>query len=101
MERTQSSDSRWRQVIAVQSELEQSMVTLPELLDRDFKPRKVSARTVRFAQALEEVCIKTVEDGDMTKDLALLVGPDQPWLTTNQFFTKVDENLQKHMVDWK
>jgi len=56
---------------------------------------------VRFAQALEEVCIKTVEDGDMTKDLALLVGPDQPWLTTNQFFTKVDENLQKHMVDWK
>ncbi|HKJ36631.1 MAG TPA: hypothetical protein VKA36_08705 [Solirubrobacterales bacterium] len=52
MERTQSSDSRWRQVIAVQSELEQSMVTLPELVDRDFKPRKVSARTVRFAQAL-------------------------------------------------
>ena len=56
---------------------------------------------VRFAQALEDVCIKTVEDGDMTKDLALLVGPDQPWLTTNQFFTKIDENLQKAMADWK
>ena len=56
---------------------------------------------VRFAKALEEVCIKTVEDGDMTKDLALLVGPDQPWLTTNEFFTKIDENLQKHMADWK
>ena len=55
---------------------------------------------VRFAQTLEEVCIKTVEDGDMTKDLALLVGPDQPWLTTNQFFTKIDENLQKAMANW-
>jgi hypothetical protein len=52
MERGQSSDRLWRQVMAAQSELEQSMITLPELLDRDFKPRKVSERTVRFAQAL-------------------------------------------------
>ncbi len=55
---------------------------------------------VRFAQTLEDVCVKTVEDGDMTKDLALLVGPDQPWLTTNQFFAKIDENLQKAMANW-
>jgi hypothetical protein len=52
MESTNPSDSRWQQVLAVQGEFEQSMITLPELVDRDFKPRKVSARTVRFAQAL-------------------------------------------------
>jgi hypothetical protein len=48
MESTNPSDSRWQQVLAVQGEFEQSMITLPELVDRDFKPRKVSARTVRF-----------------------------------------------------
>ena len=47
-----------------------------------------------FAQALEEVCVKTVESGKMTKDLALLAGPDQPWLTTNQFLDALDNNLQ-------
>ncbi|MEO1205688.1 MAG: NADP-dependent isocitrate dehydrogenase [Pseudomonadota bacterium] len=47
-----------------------------------------------FTQALEQVCIRTVESGHMTKDLALLVGPDQPWLTTMGFLEKVDENLQ-------
>ncbi len=52
MESTSPSNSRWQQLLAVQGELEQSMITLPELVDRDFKPRKVSARTVRFAQAL-------------------------------------------------
>ncbi|MEO1283058.1 MAG: isocitrate/isopropylmalate family dehydrogenase, partial [Pseudomonadota bacterium] len=46
-----------------------------------------------FANTLEEVCINTVETGSMTKDLALLVGPDQPWLTTMGFLEKVDENL--------
>ncbi|MCH8201747.1 MAG: NADP-dependent isocitrate dehydrogenase [Proteobacteria bacterium] len=49
---------------------------------------------VRFAEALEAVCIETVEAGHMTKDLALLIGPDQTWLTTQQFFAKIDENLQ-------
>ena len=49
---------------------------------------------VRFAEALEAVCIETVEGGHMTKDLALLIGPDQTWLTTQQFFAKIDENLQ-------
>ncbi|MBU0723765.1 MAG: NADP-dependent isocitrate dehydrogenase [Alphaproteobacteria bacterium] len=51
----------------------------------------------RFATALEKVCIDTVESGHMTKDLAILISPDQPWLTTNQFLDKLDENLQKAM----
>ena len=46
-----------------------------------------------FAEALEQVCIETVESGKMTKDLALLVGPDQPWLTTEEFLASLDENL--------
>ena len=48
-----------------------------------------------FAETLETVVVDTVEAGDMTKDLALLVGPDQKWLTTMGFLEKVDENLQK------
>jgi isocitrate dehydrogenase len=51
----------------------------------------------RFAHALERVCIDTVEAGFMTKDLALLVGPDQHWLTTEGFLDKVDENLRAAM----
>ncbi len=47
-----------------------------------------------FAQTLERVCVDTVEGGDMTKDLAILVGPDQKWLTTNQFLDKLDQGLQ-------
>jgi isocitrate dehydrogenase len=47
---------------------------------------------------LEKVCVDTVEAGDMTKDLALLVGPDQKWLTTEGFLDKVDENLQRAMA---
>jgi len=52
MERTESNDSRWQQVIAMQNDFEQSMITLPALVDRDFRPRKASPRAVRFAQAL-------------------------------------------------
>ncbi|MCB1487435.1 MAG: NADP-dependent isocitrate dehydrogenase, partial [Bauldia sp.] len=52
----------------------------------------------RFARTLEKVCIDTVESGYMTKDLALLVGPDQKWLSTTGFLDKVDENLQKAMA---
>ncbi len=48
----------------------------------------------QFAQAIEQTCIETVEQGHMTKDLALLIGPDQNWLTTEQFFAKIDEGLQ-------
>jgi isocitrate dehydrogenase len=50
-----------------------------------------------FAHKLEEVTVATVESGFMTKDLALLVGPDQKWLTTEGFLDKVDENLKKAM----
>ena len=52
---------------------------------------------VRFAETLEQVCIDTVQGGDMTKDLALLIGPDQHWLTTGQFFDKIDENLKAQL----
>jgi isocitrate dehydrogenase len=48
-----------------------------------------------FAETLERVCVQTVEEGKMTKDLALLVGPDQAWLTTEEFLAAIDENLQK------
>jgi isocitrate dehydrogenase len=51
----------------------------------------------KFAHTLETVCVDTVEQGFMTKDLALLVGPDQKWLTTEGFLDKVDENLKKAM----
>jgi len=50
-----------------------------------------------FAQTLERVCIETVEEGKMTKDLSLLIGPDQPWQTTQEFLASIDENLQKAM----
>jgi isocitrate dehydrogenase len=48
-----------------------------------------------FAQTLEKVVVDTIESGHMTKDLALLVGPDQGWLTTTGFLDKIDENLAK------
>ncbi len=51
-----------------------------------------------FADTLEKVCVDTVESGFMTKDLALLIGPDQPWLSTTGFLDKVDENLQIAMA---
>ena len=51
----------------------------------------------KFAETLERVCVETVEAGFMTKDLAILIGPEQPWLTTTQFLDKVDENLKKAM----
>ncbi|MGE0586080.1 MAG: NADP-dependent isocitrate dehydrogenase [Flavobacteriaceae bacterium] len=51
-----------------------------------------------FAAKLEKVCIDTVESGFMTKDLALLVGPDQKWMTTEGFLDKIDANLQKAMA---
>ncbi len=56
-----------------------------------------NAELAKFAETLEFVCVNTVESGFMTKDLALLIGPDQPWLSTMGFLDKVDENLQKAM----
>jgi isocitrate dehydrogenase len=53
---------------------------------------------VGFAETLERVCIETVEAGDMTKDLALLISPDQKWLSTMQFMDRLDQNLKKAMA---
>jgi isocitrate dehydrogenase len=55
----------------------------------------------KFAETLERACIYTVEQGGMTKDLAILIGPDQAWMTTEQFFEAVRLNLEKAMNDWK
>jgi isocitrate dehydrogenase len=52
----------------------------------------------RFAATLEKVCVDTVESGFMTKDLALLVGPDQKWLSTTGFLDKIDDNLKAAMA---
>ena len=57
-----------------------------------------NAELARFAATLEEVCVATVEAGFMTKDLALLIDPDQPWLSTTAFLDKVDENLKAAMA---
>ncbi len=51
-----------------------------------------------FAQTLERVCIQTVESGKMTKDLALLIGPQAPWQTTQEFLASIDENLRSAMA---
>ena len=51
-----------------------------------------------FAETLERVCVETVESGAMTKDLAILIGPDQSWMTTEMFFDAVVDNLQKAMA---
>jgi isocitrate dehydrogenase len=51
----------------------------------------------RFAETLEKVCIDTVEAGFMTKDLAILISPDQPWMTTTKFLDKLDEGLKQAM----
>ena len=57
-----------------------------------------NAQLASFAETLEKVVIDTVESGAMTKDLALLVGPDQAWLTTEGFLEKIDTNLNKALV---
>ncbi len=55
----------------------------------------------KFAETLERVCIQTVEEGSMTKDLAILIGPDQAWMTTEQFFEAIRSNLEAEMESWK
>jgi len=55
---------------------------------------------VRFADSLEQVCVETVESGKMTKDLAVLVGPTQPWLTTEAFLDALDAGLKAKMAGW-
>ncbi|MGH6694441.1 NADP-dependent isocitrate dehydrogenase [Sphingopyxis sp.] len=56
-----------------------------------------NAELIKFADDLEKVCVATVESGKMTKDLALLIGPDQNWLTTEGFFEAIVENLEAKM----
>jgi isocitrate dehydrogenase len=56
-----------------------------------------NADLAKFATTLEKVVVDTVEAGDMTKDLAILVGADQKWLSTTGFLDKVDANLKKAM----
>jgi isocitrate dehydrogenase len=53
---------------------------------------------IRFAETLEKVCIQTVEEGKMTKDLAILIGPSQSHLTTEEFLAAIDENLRRAMA---
>jgi isocitrate dehydrogenase len=55
---------------------------------------------IRFADALERVCVQTVESGKMTKDLAVLIGPDQPWMTTQAFLDALDAGLRAEMASW-
>jgi isocitrate dehydrogenase len=57
-----------------------------------------NAALAKFANTLEKVCVDTVEAGDMTKDLALLVGPEQKWLSTTGFLDKISENLTRAMT---
>src|SRR4051794_10286047 len=57
-----------------------------------------NSELIGFADAVEKVCVATVEGGQMTKDLALLVSRDQPHLTTQEFLAALDENLQKSMA---
>ena len=57
-----------------------------------------NAQLKKFAETLEKVCIQTVESGFMTKDLSLLIGPDQPWLSTTGFLDKIDRNLKTAMA---
>lgn len=54
----------------------------------------------RFAETLERVCVETVENGQMTKDLAILIGPDQAWMTSEQFFEAIRVNLEAAMDEW-
>jgi isocitrate dehydrogenase len=55
---------------------------------------------VKFADALEKVCVETVESGKMTKDLAILIGPEQPFLNTEEFLATLDTNLKAKMATW-
>ncbi|WP_370673496.1 NADP-dependent isocitrate dehydrogenase [Pleomorphomonas sp. PLEO] len=59
-----------------------------------------NADLAKFAATLEKVCVDTVESGFMTKDLALLIGPDQKWLSTTGFLEKVASNLEAEMAKW-
>ena len=77
----------------------------PDRLDLRLDARPLVPRQVRqhaagadaSPETLEKVCVDTVEAGSMTKDLALLISPDQTWMTTRQFLDKLSDNLKKAM----
>jgi len=52
---------------------------------------------IEFARTLEKVCVDTVESGEMTKDLSILIGPDEPWLTTEEFLDALNSRLHEKM----
>ena len=54
-------------------------------------------KLINFANTLEKVCIECVENGSMTKDLAILIGPSSKYLTTNQFLDKIDNSLKRKL----
>ena len=56
-----------------------------------------NSELINFAQTIEKVCIECVENGAMTKDLAILIGKNQKYLTTNQFLDSIDGNLRKKL----
>ena len=53
--------------------------------------------TIEFAKRLEKTCINTVENGQMTKDLAILINPNQKWLNTEDFLKKLQQKLEKNL----
>jgi isocitrate dehydrogenase len=57
-----------------------------------------TADVVKFAQTLEQVCVDVVESGKMTKDLAILIRPDHPFLTTEAFMDSVDDELKRRLT---
>ena len=56
-------------------------------------------RLIKFSKTLENICIKNIESGKMTKDLALLVGPEQKWLTTNEFLNYISSELNQTLIN--
>ena len=65
---------------------------LPDVAPQHFDDG--TPEVTEFADTLERVCVETVENGQMTKDLALLISPDQKWLTTEEFMAALDANLK-------
>ena len=87
------------QVAGADAVIAQMGGAFPEIRQHRDEIRSVlTAEEERFAETLERVCVETVVSGQMTKDLALLVGRDTPFLTTEEFLTAIDTNLQKALA---
>lgn len=55
-------------------------------------------KLIEFAENLEKVCVESIEAGEMTKDLSILISKDQPWLTTEDYLAALDRRLQQKMA---